>query len=101
MFIEKILEGLSWGVFIVAAIIPVIAFSVLWSWLGPKLRRRIEAEEEFLPELIEEPEEHDIEPELPSIETKPPERPPAYRFIASTIVRPPKVVRLDEENEDD
>ncbi len=103
MFIEKILEGLAWGTFIVAVMIPVITFSAIWAWLGPRLRKRRKPEEEFLPELIEEPEEHlDIEPELPDIEMEPSSKPTAYRFVASTIVRPPKVVRLvNEEDKDD
>jgi len=101
VFIEKILEGLSWGVFIVAVILPVVTFSVIWNWLGPKLRRQVVEEEEFLPELIEEPGEHpDIEPELPDIEPEPLNRSPAYRFIASTIVRPPKIIRRDEDKDD-
>ncbi len=92
-----ILKGLSWGLFGVAALIPICAFSVAWSHLGPVLKRAEEQEElelELLTDLFEEDEEP---PELPTNEA--PRQ--LYKYTASTIVRPPNVVRReDNENED-
>lgn len=93
MFLEMFLKGLSWGLFGVAALTPICAFSVAWSYLGPILRKQKEEELELLTDLFEEYEE---EPPIPE---NPPQR---YRFVASTIVRPPNVVRReDTENDDD
>ena len=94
MFLDMILSGLSWGLFGVAALVPIAAFSVAWSWLGPILKRTEEQQEELeaLTELFEED-----EPDLPSNEGPP----PRYRYTASTIVRPPNIIRReDSENED-
>jgi hypothetical protein len=89
-----ILKGLSWGLFGVSALIPLCAFSVAWSYLGPILKRRKEEELELLTDLFEE--EFEEEPTLPKNE-----EPQRYRFVASTIVRPPNIVRRkDSENED-
>ena len=52
MFIEMILKGLSWGLFGVAAMIPLCAFSVAWSHLGPILRKQKEEELELLTDLF-------------------------------------------------
>jgi hypothetical protein len=94
MFLEMILKGLSWGVFGVSALIPICAFGVAWSYLGPMLRKQKEEELELLTDLFEEDEEL---PELPDNE----ESPPRYKYVASTIVRPPHVVRReDDENGD-
>jgi hypothetical protein len=89
-----ILKGLSWGLFGVAALIPLYAFSIAWSWLGPILRKSAEDELELLTDVFEE--DFEEEPELPSNEEEPP---PRYKYIASTIVRPPHVIRR-EDNED-
>jgi hypothetical protein len=95
MFLEMFLRGLSWGVFGVAALIPLCAFSVAWSHLGPVLKRAEEQKEEEL-ELLTDLFEED-EPELPSNE----DPPPRYKYVASTIVRPPPVMpREDDENGD-
>lgn len=99
--IEKILEGLAWGLFFVAAVVPVAAFSVAWSWLWPLLRKSKETEIELLAKLFEDqpeepPELPEESPELPIDEDMPP-----YRFTASTIVRPPKVIRKADVEDDD
>jgi hypothetical protein len=96
MFLEMILRGLSWGVFGVAVLIPLCAFSVAWSWAGPLLKRAREQKEEELELLTDLFEEDEEPPELPdNADSR------HYRFTASTIVRPPKVVRReDDENED-
>jgi hypothetical protein len=95
MFLEMFLRGLSWGVFGVAALIPLCAFSVAWFHLGPVLKRAEEQKEEEL-ELLTDLFEED-EPELPSNE----DPPPRYKYVASTIVRPPPVMpREDDENGD-
>jgi hypothetical protein len=92
MFLEMILKGLSWGVFGVSVLIPLCAFGVAWSYLGPMLRKQKEEELEELTDLFEED-----EPELPSNED-PRKR---YKYTPSTIVRPPNVVRReDDENGD-
>jgi hypothetical protein len=92
MFLERILEGLSWGLFGVAVLIPLCSFSIAWSWLGPILKKREEeAELELLTDLFEED-----EPELPSNDEGPP---PRYRFVAGTIVRPPPVMPRKEDDE--
>ena len=97
MFLEMILKGLSWGLFGVAVLVPLCAFSVAWSHLGPVLRRKVEQEElELLTDLFEE-DEDEPEPDLPSNE-KPAQR---YRFTPSTIVRPPNVVRKEDIENDD
>ncbi len=96
MFLEKILEGLSWGLFVVAILVPIASFNVAWSWLGPILKKQKEEERELLTDLFEE--EFEEEPPLPDNEES---QPPRYRFTASTIVRPPNVIRReDSENED-
>ena len=95
MILEKILEGLSWGLFGVSALIPLCAFSVAWSYLGPILRKSKDDRIELLDDLFEE-DTDEAEPELPTPEIHKP-----YRFTASTIVRPPNIVRReDSENED-
>ncbi len=97
MFLEMILKGLSWGVFGVAVLIPLYAFSIAWSWAGPVLKRAEEQEEEELELLTDLFEEDEDEPELPSNEGPP----PRYKYVASTIVRPPNIVRReDDENGD-
>ena len=96
MFLEKILEGLSWGLFVVAILVPIVSFNIAWSWLEPILRKQKEEELELLTDLLEE--EFEEEPPLPDNEE--PQR-QHYRFTASTIVRPPNVIRRkDNENED-
>ena len=98
MLLDMILKGLSWGLFGVAALIPLYAFSIAWSWLGPILKRSEEEakeELEFLTDLLEE--DHEEKPELPSNE----EPPPRYKYIASTIVRPPSVVRREDKDDGD
>jgi hypothetical protein len=96
VFLEKILEGLSWGLFVVAILVPIASFNVAWSWLGPILRRSKEEELELLTDFLEE--EFEEEPPLPENEELQRQR---YRFTASTIVRPPNVIRRkDNENED-
>ncbi len=94
MFLEKILWGLSWGLGIVALLVPVCSFTIAWSWLRPILNRP----KEVLADVFEE--EFEEEPPLP--ENPPSEEPPQrYRFVASTIVRPPNIIRRkDSENED-
>lgn len=82
--LEKLLEGLSWGVLIVGGLIPIAAFAVAWSWLGPKLKKPDE-DLALLDTIFEEP------PPMP--EHEPPQ---SYRYTASTIVRPPNVVRLED-----
>jgi hypothetical protein len=97
MFLDMILKGLSWGLFGVAAAIPLCAFSIAWSWAGPILKRAEEQKEEELELLTDLFEEDEDEPELPLNE----EPAPRYRFTPSTIVRPPNHVRReDDENED-
>ena len=94
MFIEMILKGLSWGLFGVSALIPLCAFSVAWSHLGPILRKQKEEELELLTDLFEE--EFEETPALPANE------PPRYRYpTPSTIVRPPNVVRREDIENDD
>ncbi len=96
MLLDMILKGLSWGLFGVAALIPLCAFSVAWSHLGPILKRAEKQEEEL--ELLTDLFEEDEEPELPDNEEGPP---PRYKYTASTIVRPPNIVRRkDSENGD-
>ena len=96
MFVEMILKGLSWGLFGVSVLIPLCAFSVAWSYLGPILSKQKEEELELLTDLLEE--EFEEEPPLPINKVEPPQR---YRFTPSTIVRPPNVIRReDSENED-
>ena len=101
--IENILEGLSWGLFFVAAIIPVASFTIAWSWLAPLLRKSKERENELLARLFEElpelPEEE--EPELPEEPEEPIDEEPQYRYVASTIVRPPNVIRKEDVEDDD
>lgn len=98
--IEKILEGLAWGLFFVAAIVPVAAFSVAWSWLGPLVIKPKEKENELLAKLFEElPELPELPEESPEIPIN--EEPPTYRFTASTIVRPPNVIRKEDVEDDD
>ena len=80
--VEKLLEGFSWGIMVVGGLIPVAAFAIAWSWLGPKLKK---PEESLLDTIFEEA------PEMPEHE-----EPPLYRFSPSTIVRPPNVVRLKD-----
>ena len=92
--IEKILEGLAWGLFIVAAIVPVASFSVAWSWLGPLLIKPKEKENDLLAKLFEKPLEEP--PEFPLNEEEPP-----LRFTPSTIVRPPNVIRKKDVEDDD
>lgn len=95
MFLEMMLKGLSWGIFCVSVLVPICAFSVAWSHLGPILRKRKDEELELLTDLLEE----DFEEEPPLPDNK--EVSPRYRFTASTIVRPPPVVRKEDiENED-
>ena len=93
MFLEMILRGLSWGLFGVSVLIPLCAFGVAWSYLGPILRKRQKDELEILTDLFEEDEEP---PELPKEE--PPQR---YKYTASTIIRPPNVVRREDSENDD
>ena len=79
--VEKLLEGFSWGIMVVGGLIPVAAFAVAWSWLGPKLKKP----EEALSLLdFEEP------PEMPEHEA------PPLKYTPSTIVRPPNVVRIKD-----
>ncbi len=92
MFLEMILKGISWGLFGVAALIPLCAFGVAWSYLGPILRKQKEEELEILTDIFEE----DEPPELPKEEP-----PPRYKYTASTIVRPPNVVRREDIENDD
>jgi hypothetical protein len=96
VFFEMMLKGLSWGLFGVSALIPLCAFSVAWSYLGPILRKQKEEELELLTDLFEE--EFEEEPPLPESEEKPPQR---YRFVASTIVRPPNIIRREDTENDD
>jgi hypothetical protein len=96
VFLEMFLKGLSWGVFGVSVLIPLCAFSVAWSHLGPILKRAEEQKEEELELLTDLFEEDEDEPELPSNEG-----PPRYKYIASTIVRPPNIVQREDDEEDD
>lgn len=93
MFLEMILKGFSWGLFGVAVLIPLCAFNIAWSHLGPILRKQREEELEVLTDLLEE--EFEEEPPLPESE------PPRYKYIASTIVRPPNVIRKEDSENDD
>jgi len=99
--LEKLLEGLTWGVLAVGALIPIAlfvgAFVLAWSWLGPKLAK---PEDSILEGLFEDP------PPLPlPDEHEPPER---YKYVPSTILRPPSIVQQnpkdpkdDEDNGED
>jgi hypothetical protein len=98
VFLEKLLQGLSWGLFFVSVLIPVLSFSVAWSWLGPILRRPKEDLEELEKFVLEDPPDLPEPPELPELPKEKP--PPRYRFVASTIVRPPKVIRREDKDED-
>jgi len=87
VWIERILEGLSWGLFAVSVLIPIFSFAIAWSWLKPALMKQAEIEEV-------EVEEYEHPPELPEQEYDEP------RYTASTIVRPPQVVRREDVDED-
>jgi len=80
--VEKLLEGFSWGIMVVGGLIPVAAFAVAWSWLGPKLKKP-EEDLALLDAMFEKP------PEMPEHE-----EPQIFKYTPSTIVRPPNVVRL-------
>jgi len=80
--VEKLLEGFSWGIMVVGGLIPVAAFAIAWSWLGPKLKKP-EEDLALLDAMFEKP------PEMPEHE-----EPQVFKYTPSTIVRPPNVVRL-------
>jgi hypothetical protein len=80
--VEKLLEGFSWGIMVVGGLIPVAAFAVAWSWLGPKLKKP-EEDLALLDTMFEKP------PEMPEHE-----EPQIFKYTPSTIVRPPNVVQL-------
>lgn len=82
--VEKLLEGFSWGIMVVGGLIPVAAFAVAWSWLGPKLKKP-EEDLALLDTMFEKP------PEMPEHE-----EPQIFKYTPSTIVRPPNVVRLKD-----
>ena len=82
--VEKLLEGFSWGIMIVGGLIPVAAFAIAWSWLGPKLKKPPEEDLALLDTMFEEA------PEMPEHEA------PPLKYTPSTIVRPPNVVRLKD-----
>lgn len=92
---EKILEGLAWGLFAVAALLPVAAFSIAWSWLEPALRKPKGNIEELLTSFEELPElpEIEVEPELEEPEE------PMYKYTPSTIVRPPNVIKRKDDDD--
>lgn len=81
--VEKLLEGFSWGIMVVGGLIPVAAFAIAWSWLGPKLKKP-EEDLALLDTMFEQP------PEMPEHEA------PQLKYTPSTIVRPPNVVRIKD-----
>lgn len=91
--LEKLLEGLAWGLWTAGILVPVMGLFVVWRWVGPKILPPAEEEAEVLEETFEEP------PPMPEPND---EAQFQYRYPASTIVRPPKVIsRTDPDENDD
>ena len=88
---ETILKGFELGVAVVACMLPIAVFSIVWSWLGPLLRKP--KNQTPLQAFLDTP------PDLPENEPEP-EPEPEYRFTASTIIRPPHIIQRKDEDED-
>lgn len=84
-------NGLLWGVWLLGALIPTV---LVLTAVGVTVYRRYFREEYVDAFTLME----DFPPDLPTSEPEPEHS--GHRFIASTIVRPPKIYRKGENDDD-
>lgn len=89
--ITLFLEGLVFGIWLLGAMTPLLLLAAV---VGATLYRLFREEYIDAATFIE-----DFPPEIPTSEPEP--EPPRHRFIASTIVRPPNIHKVSDEDSEE